>query len=413
MTTKKVLLFICGLLCWIYSGAQATGRIKRVLFIGNSYTAVNNLPELVSRFAASAGDSVFTAMSTPGGFTFQAHSTYAPTLNLIQQSGWDFVVLQEQSQRPAFSNAQVQQEVFPFAKTLDSIIHHFNPCAKVVFYRTWGRQNGDQSNCAVWPPVCTYIGMDSLLALRYRQMADSNQAYLAPVGDVWRNVRNQLPQINLYQSDGSHPEIAGSYLAAATFYTAFFRTNPEIATFRAGIDSLTASLLRKVVKQVVYDTLTHWNIGKWEPIADFTASIQGLSVQLSNTSSYSSKYYWQFGDGQSDTAWSPVYTYANPGSYLVSLKAEKCGSVDSTAQWINITTSHSQQYLVEEDRFCKETGSYRWIWTVTEPRHVSITTIIGKSVYQPVSNIISAAPGTILLLSWERNGKFYTKKLVF
>lgn len=412
MTTKKVLLFICGLLCWIYSGAQATGRIKRVLFIGNSYTAVNNLPELVSRFAASAGDSVFTAMSTPGGFTFQAHSTYAPTLNLIQQSGWDFVVLQEQSQRPAFSNAQVQQEVFPYAKTLDSIIHHFNPCAKVVFYRTWGRQNGDQSNCAVWPPVCTYKGMDSLLALRYRQMADSNQAYLAPVGDVWQKVRNQFPQVTLYQSDGSHPEIAGSYLAAATFYTAFFRTNPEIATFRAGIDSLTALLLRKVVKQVVFDTLSNWNVGKWDPKASFSFNIQGLSVQFNNTSQNSSSSRWLFGDGQTDTVWSPVHNYLLPGSYSISLKTEKCDWQDSTSHSINLTTTLSEEPLVEEDRFLKENGSYKWIMP-SAATSFAIVTITGQNVHQSVENVISAVPGTVLILRWERNGKYFTKKLVF
>lgn len=412
MIVKKFILFYCGLLCWHLAGAQATGRIKRVLFIGNSYTAVNNLPELVARFAASAGDSVFTAMSTPGGFTFQAHSTYAPTLSLIQQSGWDFVVLQEQSQRPAFSNTQVQQEVFPYAKILDSLIHQYNPCAKVVFYRTWGRQNGDQSNCAQWPPVCTYQGMDSLLALRYRQLADSNSAFLCPVGEVWQKVRNQLPQVNLYQSDGSHPEIAGSYLAAAAFYTTFFCKNPEWASFRANIDSLTATQLRRIVKQVVFDTLPFWNIGKWDPQAIFSTNIQGLSTQFINTSLFSSNYYWHFGDGQSDTSRSPVHVYNQPGAYLVALSAEKCGLRDSVTQWINISTTRTQYEYAEEDRFLKELDAYHWIWS-TPPSNVYLTNLNGLLFNIPVSNRIVAKKGTVLILNWERNGKKFYRKLVF
>lgn len=413
MMLKRFVWIICGLLCWHFAGAQATGRIKRVLFIGNSYTAVNNLPDLVSRFAASAGDSVYAAMSTPGGFTFQAHCTYAPTLSLIQQSGWDYVVLQEQSQRPAFPINQVQQEVFPFARVLDSLIHRYNPCAKVVFYRTWGRQHGDQANCAQWPPVCTYNGMDSLLALRYRQMADSNLAFISPVGEVWRSVRAQFPQVTLYQSDGSHPEIAGSYLAAASFYSIFFRTNPELASFRAGIDSVVASLLRKVVRQVVFDSLSFWNVGKWDPIADFSFVTNGLSLQLNNQSLFSSNSLWHFGDGQFDTSWSPIHHYAQPGTYLVSLKSESCGLKDSIAQSITLTTTNSDGKIqVDDDIFVKEFDAYRWLWNV-KPTSISVITLSGKQIQCFTENKISATPGSVLILYWKRSGKSYARKLLF
>ena len=49
---------------------------------------------------------------------------------------------------------------------------------------TWGRENGDQSNCQSWPPVCTYEGMDDLLRERYMIMANDNNALVAPVGAV-------------------------------------------------------------------------------------------------------------------------------------------------------------------------------------------------------------------------------------
>ncbi|MFM9004523.1 MAG: hypothetical protein ACKOSR_03320, partial [Flavobacteriales bacterium] len=75
---------------------------KRVLFLGNSYTSVNNLPAMTQACALSAGDSLIIDSNTPGGYTFEGHSTNAISLQKIALGNWDFVVLQEQSQRPSF-----------------------------------------------------------------------------------------------------------------------------------------------------------------------------------------------------------------------------------------------------------------------------------------------------------------------
>jgi len=90
---------------------------------------------------------------------------------------------------------------------------------KSVFFQTWGYKNGDAGNCPVFPPICTYKGMDSLLELRYQKMALDNKALLSPVGLVFREIRTALPSINLYELDESHPSMHGSYAAAVTFYT--------------------------------------------------------------------------------------------------------------------------------------------------------------------------------------------------
>lgn len=120
-------LLLC--FCVIASKAQTT----RVLFIGNSYTGVNDLPNTFKNLSLSLGDSVFVQSNTPGGFTFNGHSTNTTTLSLIQQGNWDFVVLQEQSQLPSFSPSQVAQQCFPYATLLDSIIDATNECSETVF----------------------------------------------------------------------------------------------------------------------------------------------------------------------------------------------------------------------------------------------------------------------------------------
>lgn len=74
---------------------------------------------------------------------------------------------------------------------------------------TWGRNND------------TYEGMQQQLTENYLEMADVLDAYCAPVGEAWRRVRRECPSLQLYNSDGSHPSPAGSYLAACVFYAIF------------------------------------------------------------------------------------------------------------------------------------------------------------------------------------------------
>ena len=74
------------------------GRL-RVLFIGNSYTFVNNLPWMLSELARAADDSpvIDTEMIVAGGATLRTHWEGGRALAAIRRGHWDYVVLQEQS----------------------------------------------------------------------------------------------------------------------------------------------------------------------------------------------------------------------------------------------------------------------------------------------------------------------------
>lgn len=55
---------------------------------------------------------------------------------MIRNGGWDFVVLQEQSQYPSFPQWQVETGVFPYAARLEDSVYAASPCAEPVFYMT-------------------------------------------------------------------------------------------------------------------------------------------------------------------------------------------------------------------------------------------------------------------------------------
>lgn len=311
----------------------------RVLFIGNSYTAANNLPQLFVNLSASMGDSVQTAMNTPGGYTFQLHSSDANTLSLIHSQPWDFVVLQEQSQRPSFPPAQVAVEVLPYARQLDSLILLNNPCSETVFYMTWGRKYGDASNCAAWPPVCTFSGMQQQLRQAYLQMGDDNNALVAPCGMAWQESWTTDSSINLWIGDNSHPSLEGSYLTACVFYATIFRKSPLGANYTAGLQPTVAGFLQQVAHQTVFDSLSTWNIGEFDPEASFSAQPNALAVQFDHTGSNCSQFDWDFGDGQSGAGPSPLHLYAQGGTYPVTLIAGNGCSDDTTTQMITLSAT--------------------------------------------------------------------------
>lgn len=269
---------------------------KRVLFIGNSYTDVNNLPNMVSTIAADLSDRLTYQSNTPGGCTFSQHCQNQ-SMTLIRQGGWDAVVLQEQSQYPAFPDGQVMNEVFPYAQQLVDSIYANSPCAEPMFYMTWGRKYGDEINGAIFPPISTYEGMDSLLALRYRMMADQNDAALCPVGRVWHYLRDNYPEIELYQSDNSHPSVAGTYAAACSFYTLLFLHNPEDIHYNAELEPDVAATIRAAVRTIVFDSLSQWQRPQPEIEIILADTLSYMSASFSLSTTYADSVSISWGDG--------------------------------------------------------------------------------------------------------------------
>ena len=72
---NKILVLIISVILSI--STVFSQHTKEVLFIGNSYTYANNLPDLLKQIALSFGDTLLHDSSTPGGATFNVHSTSA------------------------------------------------------------------------------------------------------------------------------------------------------------------------------------------------------------------------------------------------------------------------------------------------------------------------------------------------
>ncbi len=221
-----------------------------ILFVGNSHTYVNNVPMLVESIAAAAGRKAVTYSSTVGGYSLMEHAVYQPTLDKIQEGGWDYVVLQEQSVIPTIPYWR-DSGMYPASRLLDSLIRAH--AEKTAFYMTWGWKYGgahtyrDSSS----PNFATYFEMQDTVTVAYQRIAAELGATLCPVGLAFRLARSLDSLVDLWQEDYCHATLKGSYLGACVFYAKLFGANPVGLRFFAGLDSADALWLQDIAWQTV------------------------------------------------------------------------------------------------------------------------------------------------------------------
>jgi hypothetical protein len=299
-----------------------SAQVTDVLFIGNSYTYTNNLPDMVYQLARAYGDSIAHFSNTPGGYTFDLHSQDNNTLAAINQRPWNFVVLQGQSQEAALDSVFLSWGVFPYAQILDSLVHVNDPCTQTIFFMTWGRKNGDATYCPQYPPVCTYSGMQDRLRGSYVQMAQDNNAIVAPVGEAWRNVIATNPAYDLYLPDESHPSVYGTYLSACVFFATIYRESPAGLNYYGGLPQADALFLQTIAGNTVLDSMTTWNTEVYYPDAAYSVTPvaqNAITVTANDPSAVS--WSWDDGTGNGFVAGnaSETFTYAVTGNYNVCL----------------------------------------------------------------------------------------------
>lgn len=272
MKSTLYLILTVTFFCSIHKTFSQTGTTKKVLFIGNSYTSVNNLPQMIADAASSTGNTLVFDSSAPGGaflcdqVMYQIYSGMAK----IKNGGWDYVVLQDQS----LAYTGYVPVYVKCAYRLDTLIKKHNPCSRTMFYVTWGRKDGMTFG--------SYHAMDSVIESNYMLAADSLNFESTPVGAIWRYLKTNQRSIDLFDADGSHPSLAGTYAAACGFYSTLFRKDPTQITFNSFLAPPDAAIIRAAAKLVVYDNLAKWNVGVYDSLMSRTClgtGIQELAVK--------------------------------------------------------------------------------------------------------------------------------------
>jgi len=180
--------------------AQDLKDTLRVLFVGNSYTYFENLPQVVSVLSEQTGTVLITEKITIGGAKLSEHWRGARGLNTrekIRNGDYDIVVLQEWSLGTVNERDSAVYYLGLFSKLARET------GAKPYYYLTWGREKVPQQQ----EPISRV----------YRETAALNVATVVPAGEAWARARELRPDFDLFNPDGTHPSELGTYLTACVF----------------------------------------------------------------------------------------------------------------------------------------------------------------------------------------------------
>jgi len=201
-----------------------------ILFIGNSFTTRNNLPELLSLLLAASPENPHLSWDViaAGGASLRRHLNAGEARRLLEKSRFDFVVLQEQSTLPIKNRKRFHQNVREFVPHIESA------GAKPILYETWARVHEPENQ--------------ELLTEAYAEIGAELGVTVVPAGSAWAAYLERHRTPALHAEDGSHPTPAGSYLAACVFGTTLY--NLEISSIELSITGLgpaEEALIRKSV----------------------------------------------------------------------------------------------------------------------------------------------------------------------
>lgn len=238
-----------------WSMAAEKKEPQRILFIGNSYTGVNQLPNIFKEIVTSAGHAApVIQASHPGGRTLEQHLGIAASTQKIQEGKWDVVILQGQSQEASLAevNEGIRKSFLTSGKSLCEMIRKTSPDARIVWYQTWARHADYWKN----PKSDLAIGKspEDMMTRNqkwYGRLAKDNAgSTVALVGEAWAGYYRDHPGKDLHVADNSHPTFAGSYLAGLVLYQTIYHTAVAKITYRGSLSEDAALDLQKTAAVV-------------------------------------------------------------------------------------------------------------------------------------------------------------------
>jgi len=305
-----------------------------VLFVGNSFTFYNNMPYIFKDIATSKGKKVHVDTVVTGGKDLKFHSERPRTYNMIQSRKWDYVILQGHSNEFAQPDSKVDTLTFPYAKKLVDSVRKYNPCARILLYMTWGYKNGNKK----WKPIASYDSMQLRIERQYLIFADKLNTGVSPVGMVWKEVRESVPELNLYHEDRFHPILSGSYLSACTHFTTIFGESPYKNTASVEMNAFDREVIEIAATKIVLNNLARWRYLPAQSLLEtgFDIMQKGGQVQVvSNAKNYTT-HAWDFGDETGSSEVDATHKYLVKGEYMITQKISNTCKANQLARKIKI-----------------------------------------------------------------------------
>jgi hypothetical protein len=201
-SVKYVSTFLVSICLLWQLQSQSKKTEFNILFIGNSLTYTNNLPLLVKKQAKELGISISTKMIAKPNYALPDHWDEGKAQKLIKSKAFDFVIVQ---QGPS-SQAEGKQMLLEYGEKYSLLCKKNN--VKFAYFM-------------VWPSLQYYHTFEGVIK-NHQLAAETNDAILCPVGEIWRKYFDTTNNYDYYGSDGFHPSRKGSEIAAKVIIESLF-----------------------------------------------------------------------------------------------------------------------------------------------------------------------------------------------
>lgn len=229
----------------------------KILFIGNSFTYYNDMPETVEQLASSMGYQLDVDSVTRGStYLYQWTTTGHEAKSLLDTHfaspiNYDYIIIQGQS-KESYSD---YDRFLSGATSLVDYLKEKSPNAIIRLYETWGFPEG------VDETYTTIEVQEAEIRKRYENLSIAlGEVGIHYVGKAFTDAYYNYPAassgIHLYDADMRHPSDHGSYLSALVHLASIIKADireatyiPEGFTYDA---SFSAETIAASLKEVAY-----------------------------------------------------------------------------------------------------------------------------------------------------------------
>ncbi len=178
-----------------------------ILFIGNSLTFWNDMPDILEQLLEDADiGPVYVDMQAFPNWGLMDHWEDIRARNLIEVGGWDVVAMQQGPSATEGRPSLLQYSAL-FAELIEAA------GARPALYM-------------VWPAEERSFDFDGV-SDSYRMAAEQVDGLLYPGGEAWRAAWDRDSGLELYGPDRFHPSVLGSYLVALVIYEQLSGKDPR------------------------------------------------------------------------------------------------------------------------------------------------------------------------------------------
>ncbi|NVK51755.1 MAG: SGNH/GDSL hydrolase family protein [Flavobacteriaceae bacterium] len=175
---------------------------QRILFVGNSLTYYNDMPNILRQIGKKFDKKIHTEMLCYPNYAIIDHLREGKVQQKIASEKYDYVIAQ---QGPS-SQEQGRKMLINDGKKLVEL------CKK---------HSTRFGYFMVWPSKQYYFTFDKVIA-NHKEAAKRNNTLLFSVGSYWKQYEAQNNTVSLYSSDQFHPSVAGSFFAALTIFKGIY-----------------------------------------------------------------------------------------------------------------------------------------------------------------------------------------------